>query len=101
MWRIKGWIEEWEKEMHKKNDDLYNTMFVDKYEDADLTLTHFMPITMILNVDENYKGWVWSRGGCWIIFGVSDVEWVEDENLPSFLAISLIQLTQQREGIVV
>ncbi len=44
--------------MHKKNDDVYNTMFVDKYEDADLTLTHFMPITMILNVDENYKGWV-------------------------------------------
>ncbi len=99
MQRIKGWTEEWEKERHKKNDAVSKAMFVNKYKDTVFDLTDADNNTFYVGEDEI----VWERGwnGGWTIYRVCDVDGVEDEKLTPFLAILLIWLKQQREGIVV
>ncbi len=52
-------------------------------------------------VDENEIAWVQGRDGSWTIFGVCDVEGVEDEKLTPCLAILLTWLKNQSEGIIV
>ncbi len=52
-------------------------------------------------VGENDIEWVKGRDGGWNIYGVCDVEGVEDAKLSPFLALSSIQQKQQREGILV
>ncbi len=55
----------------------------------------------IFYIGENETAWVWGWDGGWAIFGVYDIEGVEDEKLTPFLAISFIWLKHQREGIIV
>ena len=97
--RIKGWTEEWEKERHKKNDAVSKAMFVNKYKDTVFDLPDADNNTFY--VGENEIVWERGRNGGWTIYGVCDVDGVEDEKLTPFLAISLIRLKKQREGIVV
>ncbi len=52
-------------------------------------------------VGENEIAWIQGRDGGWTIFGVYDVDGVEDEKRTPFLVIALIWLKQQKEGIVV
>ncbi len=51
-------------------------------------------------VGENEIAWVHDRDGGWTIFGVCDVDRVEDERLFPFWA-TLIWLKQQKEEVVV
>ncbi len=74
-------------------------MFVNKYKDTVFDLPDADNNT--LNEGENEISWVQGRDGGWTIFGVCDVDGVEDEKLTPFLAISLIRLKQQKEGVVV
>ncbi len=97
--RIEGWTEEWEKERHKKNDAVSKTMFVNKYKDKVFDLPDADNNTSY--VGEIEIAWVWGRDGGWIIFGVCDVDGVDDEKITPFLAIPLIRLKQQKEGVVV
>ena len=97
--RIKGWTEEWEKERHKKNDAVSKAMFVNKYKDTVFDLPDADNNTFY--VGENEIVWERGRDGGWTIYGVCDVEGVEDEKLTPFLAILLIRQKQQKEGIVI
>ncbi len=45
--------------------------------------------------------WVQGTDGGWTIFGMCDVEGIEDENLPLFLAVLLIWQKQQKEGMMI
>ncbi len=52
-------------------------------------------------VGENKIAWVQGQDGGWTIFGVCNVDGVEDEKLTHLLAISLIRQKLQKEGIVI
>ncbi len=81
-WRIKGQTEEWEKERHKKDDAASKAMFANKYKDTVINLLDADNNTFY--VGKNEIGWVWERDIGWTIYGVCDVEGVEDENLVLF-----------------
>ncbi len=55
----------------------------------------------IFYVGENEIECVWGRDRGWTIFGVFDVEGAENEKFNLFLALLLIWLKQQKEGVVV
>ncbi len=97
--RIKGWTGEWEKEKHKKNDAVLKAMFVNKYKDTVFDLPDADNNIFYVGEDEI----VWKHGwdGGWTIYGVCNVEGVEDEKLTPFLAILLIQQKQEKEGIII
>ncbi len=95
----KGCTEEWEKERHKKNDAVSKAMFVNKYRDTVFDLPDSDNNTFY--VGENEIAWECGRDGGWTIYGVCDVDGVDDEKLTPFLAISLIWLKKQKEGIVI
>ncbi len=97
--RIKGWTEEWEKERHEKNDTVLKAMFVNKYKDTMFDLLYAENNTFY--VGENEIAWVQGRDGGWTIFGVCDIDGVEDKKLTPILAISLIRLKRQKKGAVV
>ncbi len=99
MQRIEGWTKEWERERHKKNDAVSKAMFVNKYKDTVFDLPDGDNNTFY--VREKEIAWVQGWDGGWTIFGVWDVDGVKDKKLTPFLAISLIWLKQQKEGIVV
>ncbi len=86
--RIKGWTEEWEIERHKKNDAVLKAMIVNKYSDTVFDLPDSDNNTFYVGENEiTKKG---GRDGGWTIYGVCDVDGVEDEKLNPFLAILLI-----------
>ncbi len=74
-------------------------MFVNNYKDIVLNLPDADSNTFYIG--KNEIAWVWSRDGGWTIFGVCDVVGVDDEKLTPSIAISLIRMKQQKEGIVV
>ncbi len=73
-------------------------MFVNKYKDTVFDLPYADNNTFYVGQDEI----VWKHGwdGGWTIYGVCNVEGVEDKKLTPFLEISLIQQKQQQEAIV-
>ncbi len=74
-------------------------MFVNKYKDTVFDLPNANNNTFYIGKDEIV--WEHGRDGGWTIYGVCNVEGVEDENLTPFLAILLIWQKQQKEGIVI
>ncbi len=74
-------------------------MFVNTYKDTVFDLSDADNNTFYIG--KNEIAWVKGKDGGWTIFGVCDVEGVEDEQLTPIFAISLIWLKQQKEGIVV
>ncbi len=85
IWRSKGWIVEWEKESHKKNDAVLEAMFVNKYQGTVFDLPDAGKNT--LYVGENEKAREQGFYGGWTFHGVCYVDGVEDEKLTLFLAI--------------
>ncbi len=83
----------------KKNDADSKAMFVNKNKDTVFDLPD--ADDNIFYVGKSEIAWVQGRDGGWTIFGVCDVEGVEYEQLTPFIAISLIRLKQQKEGIVI
>ncbi len=98
-WRIKGWTEEWDKDRHKKNDNVSTAMFVNEYKGTVFDLPDADKNTFY--VGENKIAWEQSWNGGWTIYGVCNVDGVEDEKLTPFLTISFIQLKLQKKEIVV
>ncbi len=74
-------------------------MFVNKYKDTVFDMPDADNNSFY--VSKNEMAWVQGRDGGWTIFGVCGVDGVEDEKLTPFLAISLMSLKQQKEGVVV
>ncbi len=74
-------------------------MIVNKYEDTVFDLPDADNNTFYIG--KNEIAWVQGRDEGWTIFGVCDIEGVEDEKLTPFFAMLLIWLKQQKEGIVV
>ncbi len=97
--RIKGWTEEWEKVRHKKNDAVSKAMFVNKYKNTVFDLPDAGNNTFYVGENEiaSEQGW----NGGWTIYGVCNVDGVEDEKFTPFLSILLIREKQQKEGIVI
>ncbi len=87
--RIKGWTEDWGKKRHKKNDAVSKAMFVNKYKDTVFDLPDADNNSFYVSEDD--IGWVRGQDGGWTIYGVCDVEDVNDEKLTPFLAISLVR----------
>ncbi len=87
------------KERHKKNDTVSKAMPI--FTNS-LCLTYQKLIT-ILSVGENKIGQVQVQGrDCGgTIFGVCDLERIEDKKLTPILAVQLIPLKQKGERIVV
>ncbi len=94
--RIKGWTEEWEKERHKKNDAVSKAMFVNKYKDTVFDLPDADNNTFY--VGENEIAWERGQDGDWTVYGVCDIDGVEDEKLTPFLAISLLGETAEKKN---
>ncbi len=96
--RIRGWTEEWEKVWYKKNDAVLKAMLVNKYKDTVFDLPN--ADNNIFYVGENEIAWEQGQDGGWTIYGVCNVDRLEDEKRTPFLAILLIRQKQQKEGIV-
>ncbi len=74
-------------------------MFVNKYKDTVFYLADADNNTV--HVGENEIAWKQGQDGGWTIYGVCNVDGVEDKKLTPLLAILLIRQTQQKEGIVI
>ncbi len=81
------------KEKAWENYALSKALLVNKYKDTvfnspDADSNNFY-------VDINEIRYVWGRDCCWTIFGVCDMEGVDDEKLTPFVAITLIWKEQR------
>ena len=91
-----GWTEDWEKEKWKEDGAVNKALFANKYKDMRFVLPDTGHMYYIREEDVVYR-----RRYGWVIYAQCDVPGVEEDEVTIFLAVTLIQKTDQAAGIQV